>query len=507
MRISKQLSATSALALILATQPALAEVSASDVWNDWRGYLEGVGYELTATESMSGDVLTVADVKMSMKLAEEAGVVSLVLDSMTFTENGDGTVSIQIPEVMPIKILAESETGSPVSAQIDYRQSGFTMIASGAPNDTKYDYAADTISIALANLNIEGQDVSSGDLKLNLAMSDVTGSTSMKTGDIRSYAQNTSIGTLTYDLDASDPEGEGRGAFKGTLTNLKADGSGDLPLILDSSDVSAMFAAGFKFAGSFEYDSGNSEFSVQDPIDGDFNGTSSSEGGTLAVAMDGTSLRYDVSSRKLAVSVTPTQIPFELSAEVDETLFKLAMPMAKSEEEQDFGLAVTLGNFTMDDTLWNLFDPSGALPRDPATISFDLSGKARILADFMDPDVAAELEQAGAAPAELNSLSLKNLLISAAGATLTGMGDFTFDNTQSFNGMPKPTGAVDLKLVGGNGLVDKLVMMGMLPEEQAMGARMMMGLFAVPGDGEDTLNSKIEINDQGHILANGQRIQ
>ena len=90
---------------------------------------------------------------------------------------------------------------------------------------------------------------------------------------------------------------------------------------------------------------------------------------------------------------------------------------------------------------------------------------------------------------------------------MTGMGDFVFDNTQEFNGMPKPTGAVDLKLVGGNGLLDKLVLMGLLPEEQAMGARMMMGLFTVPVDAEDTLTSKIEINDEGHVLANGQRIQ
>ena len=49
--------------------------------------------------------------------------------------------------------------------------------------------------------------------------------------------------------------------------------------------------------------------------------------------------------------------------------------------------------------------------------------------------------------------------------------------------------------------------MGLLPEDQAMGARMMMGLLAVPGEAPDTLNSKIEINEQGHVLANGQRIQ
>ena len=106
-------------------------------------------------------------------------------------------------------------------------------------------------------------------------------------------------------------------------------------------------------------------------------------------------------------------------------------------------------------------------------------------------------------------MTLKTLLVDAAGAKLSGTGDFTFDNTDlaTFGGVPRPTGAVDLQLAGANGLLDKLVAMGLLPQEQAMGARMMMGLFAVPGEAEDTLSSKIEINDQGHVLANGQRIQ
>ena len=73
--------------------------------------------------------------------------------------------------------------------------------------------------------------------------------------------------------------------------------------------------------------------------------------------------------------------------------------------------------------------------------------------------------------------------------------------------MPRPTGGIDLKLVGGNGLLDNLINMGILPEQQAMGARMMMGLFTRAGTEPDTVTSKIEINDAGHILANGQRIQ
>ena len=53
----------------------------------------------------------------------------------------------------------------------------------------------------------------------------------------------------------------------------------------------------------------------------------------------------------------------------------------------------------------------------------------------------------------------------------------------TFDGMPRPEGALDLELTGGNTLLDTLVAMGLLPEEQAMGARMMLGLFARPGAG------------------------
>ena len=70
-----------------------------------------------------------------------------------------------------------------------------------------------------------------------------------------------------------------------------------------------------------------------------------------------------------------------------------------------------------------------------------------------------------------------------------------------------PAGTVNLKLVGGNTLLDTLVGMGLIPEDQAMGARMMTGMFARPGDGEDTLVSTIEMKEDGSILANGQRIK
>ena len=73
--------------------------------------------------------------------------------------------------------------------------------------------------------------------------------------------------------------------------------------------------------------------------------------------------------------------------------------------------------------------------------------------------------------------------------------------------MPLPSGTLNLMLTGGNALLDTLVNMGLVPEDQAMGARMMLGMFARPGDGPDTLVSTIQVNEDGSVLANGQRIK
>jgi hypothetical protein len=92
------------------------------------------------------------------------------------------------------------------------------------------------------------------------------------------------------------------------------------------------------------------------------------------------------------------------------------------------------------------------------------------------------------------------------GAQLNGSGAATFDNT---DGTPRPIGTLDLSLIGGNTLLDTLVSVGLVSEEQAMGARLAIATVTRPDPdaGEDALKSKLEINDQGHITANGMRIK
>jgi hypothetical protein len=124
----------------------------------------------------------------------------------------------------------------------------------------------------------------------------------------------------------------------------------------------------------------------------------------------------------------------------------------------------------------------------------------------MDEEALAAM--GSAPPGELNALDITELTVRFAGAALTGAGAFTFDNSDltTFDGVPAPTGKIDLTLSGGNGLLDKLVAMGLIPQDQAMGARMMMAMFAKPGEGQDVLNSTLEFRDKG-FFANGQRLK
>ena len=227
------------------------------------------------------------------------------------------------------------------------------------------------------------------------------------------------------------------------------------------------------------------------------------------VSMGDGGLDYSGVGQSVTYSLSGGELPFPVAVAADETRFAMTLPLVAGPAEQDFALGLTLGGMTISDGVWNLFDPGTILPRDPATLAIDLAGKAKMFVDLLNPEAMERAENAGEVPGELNALTLKGLTLRAAGAELTGTGDFTFDNTDltTFDGVPRPIGSFNLNLTGANALIDKLIQMGLVSEDDAMGARMMMSMFAVPGNGDDALTSTIEINEQGHILANGMRIQ
>lgn len=496
-----------AFVLVISAQGAFADVNAQEVWDDWKTYLSGTGYDVGGSESLSGGTLTVTDVTMAMPIPDEDATVGMSLPEIQFVENGDGTVNVLFPKEFPLTISFKGG-GDEGSGELIYTHDGSPMLVSGDAQNMSYDYASPLVEIALGKVMADGEAMPEGMVKATISLTDVVTKTNMKIGDIRSYDQNMTAASLNYDFGAKEPGGSDGGSAKGSLQGISFGGTSSIPMGLDFADITAMLASGFAFDGAFSYTGGSASMSGVDGGD-TFGLETSSDGGKLAVAMGNGQLSYDLSQLATAINVTSSDLPFPVSLSLAEYGAKLAMPIAKSDSEQDFALGLTLRDFAVPDMLWGMVDPTGVLSHEPATVELDLSGKGKLLFDLFDPAAMEAVDRGNQEPGELNALSVNNLLVSAAGAKLSGTGDFTFNNDDlaSFDGMPAPTGSANLTLVGANVLMDKLISMGLMSDSDAMGARMMMGMLAVPGDGEDTLKSKLEITDDGQILANGQRIK
>ncbi len=507
MTVFLRRSCGAALAYAVATNGAFADVTANDVWADWQAYLGGMGYDVTGEQSVSGNVTTISNMTMAMAIPDTEGTFDMVIPQMTLTENGDGTVNIGFPDSFPMTISGEAE-GETFSADLVYSHDALEMVVSGTPENMTYDYSANSLNLALDSIDFDGETVPNDMLALNVQMDQIAGSSQMEIGEMRDIAQQFTADSLTYDMAFNEPESEDTGRISGTLGDLKFEGDTIIPPDFDVSNVQDIYEAGFAASGTFTYASGNTE--VAGTAEGQpFSLSSSSEGGSFTGSIDAQRLVYDLAQNSTKLAVTTSDLPFPIEIAMANAGMKFELPVQASEEIQPFGFGMNLTDFTMSDVLWSMFDPASALPRDPATIALDATGTAKVLVDFMDPEAVEELETSDIVPGELHSLKINELLVSLVGAELTGDGDFTFDNsnTEEFDGLPAPSGVANLKLVGANALLDTLIGMGFVSENDALGARMMMGLMAVPGEEPDTLNSKIEFTEDGQILANGQRIK
>ncbi|MEQ6203159.1 DUF2125 domain-containing protein [Sulfitobacter sp. HNIBRBA2951] len=498
---------SSVLAVSLSGTTAFADLAPRDVWGDWRAYLEGMGYAVTATEATNGDTLNISDITVQIAGGPDVETMILRLPPLQFAELSGGRVEVVMSETMPLEVeITPKSTKRLAKAQLTYTQSGHSMIASGDPDAIVFDYTADAFNLSLGSLSVDGTVFDPATTRFSLGGTALQSQTQVTAGEVRSYDQNMQMGQVTYDIFFKDPAQVETMMMKSTLEEVVFAGTSVLPVqeIAQAQNLAPLIAAGFAFDGTFSTKATETQTEITSD-EGASKFKTGSQNTQLAVAMGADGVSYDVTTQQVQVGAQLAGIPFPLFVEMASAGMKIKAPVMKSDAPQDIAVGFDLTDFTMSDIIWALFDPSAQLPRDPATIALDLTGKAKVLLDVFDLQQAADAK----VPAELNALSIDRLVVDAVGAKLEAQGAATFDNTDktTLPGFPKPVGDITVNLAGANGLMDKLVAMGLLPAQQVTGARMMMGLFAVPGDAPDTLTSKIEFNEAGQILANGQRVK
>ncbi|WP_342077429.1 DUF2125 domain-containing protein [Yoonia sp. SS1-5] len=500
MTNSKGLRSAVCIAAIFAGGAAHADVTAAQVWEDWKSQIALYGEDsLTiGSEDASGDTLTVRDLAINM--SDDDVTVNAALGDITFEEQGDGSVKVTMSESYPI--LITPVTGAVVT--IDVSQSGLEMIVSGDPDAMRYDVSADSYKVALRDV-VDGDITFTGDAQLTA--NDLDATYTSATGDLREITYDATLASVDFLVDIQVPGAEGEYVVaSGKIAGMAMEGDMALPLDADFDNPDDLFTNGFAFSGGYTVDRADYVFDIN--ADGDQLAGSVSTGNTnLNAQMSAEIIGYDATTTDVAVNIASGDLPFPVEVSMAEYGFGLEMPVAKADAPSDFRFSFDFIDIVLNDMVWDMFDPGTVLPRDPSTLQFALSGQARPLFDVMDPAQADAMNDADM-PFELNAVNLDALKIALAGALITGEGAFTFDNSDltTFDGFPRPEGDVVIQGSGINGLIDNLVAMGLLPEDQVMGGRMMLGMFTqVTGD--DQLETKLEVNADGQVLANGQRIR
>ena len=490
--------------LALAPLP-VAALTPDEAWQAMQD-AAGEGVTITAaSESSAGGTLTVEGIEIRFEDSSTEDVTTTtvaLVDRMTFADAGGGAVGIGLPEGIPVTVTTTTPDGDG-GVSFDVTQTGLVLTASGTPDAIAYDYAADTLSLVLGEIVSpppeDGEEAQEFDLTGEMTLTAVSGQTTGEEG-----AGSFAADLLSLDVSGSEAETPGSFALTASAENVTSDSTGGVGIFAGPEAMVALLESDETLTSSLGYGPFTYEITVEDPESGDMRITGGADrsGVTATLGDGGIDYTGGTEGGRFALSGSAIPLP-EVTAEMERSEWAFRMPLAETEAAQPFGLTLGFDGLTIGEGVWSMFDPAGQLSRDPASLKLALSGLGRWDVNIFAPDADAQIT--GGTPGEVESLSIDEIALDLLGVVLDGSGAFTF--ATGADGVPVPEGSISLTLTGAEDLIDTLVQMGVVPEDQATGARMMLGLFATPGDEPDTLTSDIEFGADGSITANGQRLR
>ncbi|MCY4336888.1 MAG: hypothetical protein OXC60_19715 [Litoreibacter sp.] len=478
---------------------AQADVTASEVWDGFKSQLALLG-TIEASETRVSNVLSVSAIQFSAQQDDVAGSAALA-GEILFTENADGTVSVDIPDGLKGRVSINAPFGQ---SSFDYAlvPVGFAAVASGDAGSIVYTMEAERLTHALSNIAFDDDD------RVSAALEIVT--SGLKGGWSRSVEGDKDAVAASYRYDqvalagSLDDEGSAS-SFNVNAVALGVATAADttLPDGISLEGLEGFLTSGILFDSRTSYE--NFSYSLNA---GGISAQASMGAGFIDAALDDTALTYETKAEDLKITANPSFLLPQIDLSFAQTQSQLRATIPSAGDAQDISTKLVYQDAVLSEGLWGLFDPQGHLPREPINLFLESEAQGGI--EYLkDAAPLTYLLLKSDEPQPLKSIKINELYLNAAGAEFQGVGAFSFDNNdlESFAGFPRPEGSVDLNLSGGFGLLDNLAKTGLLPDAQAQGIKAMAGFFAKPGAEPDTLTSKIEITDEGRILANGVPIQ
>jgi len=494
--------------------PAYAGLTAQQAWDAASRFYTSAGYQIEiGQKTVSGGVLTLNNVTMSDELPNGGGHVEVSYGWVKLTELDGGAVEMSMAPNVGISVTKRGNGPDDAENSIlraHFVTTNYRTLLSGSTQDLNVDTRMSKGVLFIDELRPNGRLVP---IDSTFVINDISTQYVYQpavAGKLGSSNGTSTIGSVVASFTVNQPNGPGFVSGSANLSGLAFAYSMAMPDLsnYDRKDPMAglnLFKDGMSIEGTMIV--ANTAMSFDSSID-DRTNTYSMTGKDTRVgfAMSKDHMKYEIGESNLKVSVRSSELPVpEINLALDELSLGILVPFAQKSQPSDFKAKVALRGLSANEALWAMMDPTQTLPRDPVTLAVSLSGKVMVLMDMMDKQAMMQVNGPPWIPTAIN---LDELTVSALGVLLTGKGSFKVDlaSGKTMDGMPVPVGSANLDLKGAFGLIDKLIGMGLVQSDQAMGIKGMLAAFARPV-GEDHFASKIEVTGDGAVLANGQRIR
>ncbi|MDF3607299.1 DUF2125 domain-containing protein [Paracoccus sp. DMF-8] len=488
--------------------PAFADVTPEQVWQNWLDYYKSAGYDVTeGNRELAGDTLTLKDVAFAVE--SEGSNVSFVVPQVELQATGDGKVRSVYSDEFPVLISGKTAEDKDFELTANLSLPGNEMTSSGEVGDLTHEYDYPSIVVSLDKIRTGSEEVA---IPTNPTFIGNTGSLRSTSGDESSwdYTHKTEDMTFKLNVQAENPKVNLDGSIKGVeIAGKMAGAKADVNM---QDNLSAALKEGLNMDGKLNMGDLALTF---DFAGTDENGAPQSGSGTVSAApsdlffaMSSEGLTYQGNGGKVAAEVTMMPLPFPISYGMESSTFDMQFPVSASDDAQPFKFGYSLAGLTIGDQIWDMFDPTKQLSRDPANLEIDLTGQLKVLRDLLDPATSAAATDPtapDAAPFEPVEIVINQLALKAIGANIEANGKL---EPSEAAGMDQPQGNLHVRFSGVAEVVQKLAQMGLLPPDQVMAVNAMIGAFGKEDPSNPgTRTIDIEMRDDGSVFANGQQVQ
>ena len=489
---------------------ARADVTTQHVWNKLRFFITAAGFELTATEIQKNNELKIKDLIFSKSITpknyDQDVQISLLFSSLLFRQNDSGTVTILLPKQVQIKVQSKSPATQNLNLAISYNQNKTAIQVSGTPKELFYKYKAKIGRLELEGLTVNGINFSQFDLFAHVDLEEISIDSSTTKSTTYNFINALNFDKVSYSTGMNTANSTLN--LTGEISNFLIANNLRIPFSKNVENSADFLAAGTSLDTSWQYDSRILSF-VSKEVDKDGSYKRESTRGSGSLKLNHKTIKLFFESMGTDLLLSHDDLPFSVEIQLKTIATKILLPLFSDSNVDPFSLKFELTDVVMSEILWALFDENGVLPRTPISLLLNLNGKTKFSFSDLKSAIWATQTASKQFPVGVEELTLQEFHLSGADAAVSSSGNFEFDNSDfhTFEGLPRPTGQLEVKAQGIDTLLDRLNQIGLIPQAQALGIQMMLPLFTTSGSVDDELKMLLEVTKSGQILTNGQRIR